>query len=259
MSGSEVMSRDRAQGGKQGFTLVEVLAALAIASVIIMATTVLMHNVALSFDRGTSRVDAGERLVLAAERLAADVGSARFVPQAASSGAVAAFLGAPTKITFIGAGLIDPGLRLDGGTPAAPEVVSVTIEAADDSTRLIRRRAAWRDPRARFDDVVLRDDVVLVAGRFEAAFAFARMSPEGALTWTSSWVGEPNLPRLVKLSLRDRASGIDLLGGAEFAIRSDAPRACARTGASTDCLAGAAGARSEPAPENPQAPGKASP
>ena len=259
MPGNEVMGRGRAQDGKHGFTLVEVLAALAIASVIIMATTVLMHNVALSFDRGTSRVDAGERLVLAAERLAADVGSARFVPQAASNGAVAAFLGASTKITFIGAGLIDPGLRLDGVMPAAPEVVSVTIEVADDSTRVIRRRAAWRDPRARFDDVMLRDDVVLVAGRFDAAFAFARMSPEGALTWTSSWAGEANLPRLVKLSLRDRASGIDLLGGAEFAIRSDAPRACARPGTSTDCLAGTAGARSGSSPANPPAPGRASP
>ena len=49
-----------------GFTLVEVLAALAITSVIIAATVGLTHNVALYFDRGTRGVAEGERLLLAA-------------------------------------------------------------------------------------------------------------------------------------------------------------------------------------------------
>ena len=64
---------------QHGFSLVEVLAALAIASVIIVATGALVHNVALSFDRGTRGVSEGERLILAIERLAADIGSTRFV------------------------------------------------------------------------------------------------------------------------------------------------------------------------------------
>ena len=255
----DVLGRDRVSCGKQGFTLVEVLAAFAIASVIILATAALMHNVVLSFDRGTGRVSAGERLVLAAERVAADVGSARFVQQTTSAGAVAAFLGEPTKIAFIGAGLIDPARRPDAVTPALPEIVSVTVEAADGTTEVVRRRAAWLDPRARIEDVALGDEVVLVAGQFDAAFAFARISPEGALTWSSSWAGERNLPRLVKLSLRDRATGIDLLGGAAFVIRADAPRACAQAAASAECLAGPAGARPAAAPASLQEPGRASP
>ncbi|HEY6256118.1 MAG TPA: prepilin-type N-terminal cleavage/methylation domain-containing protein [Xanthobacteraceae bacterium] len=244
------MSRDRAPSAKQGFTLVEVLAALAIASVIVMATAALMHNVVLSFDRGANRASAGERLVLAAERLATDIGSARFVLQGTSPGALAAFVGGPTKITFIGAGIVDPAARREGGMPAVPEVISVAVEAGDDTTALVRRRGAWRDPRARLADVALRDEVVLVAGQFDAAFSFARMGPEGALSWSSSWAGEQTLPRLVKLSLRDRLSGVDLLGGAEFVIRSDASRACAQAGATTDCLANPAGPRPGAAPAN---------
>jgi hypothetical protein len=218
-----------------------------------------MHNVVFAFDRGTGRVSAGERLLLAADRLAADIGSARFVTQGTTAGALAAFVGQPTKITFIGAGMIDPARRQEEGVSAVPEVVSLSVEDADGTTQLVRRRAAWLDPRTRLQDVALRDEVVLVAGQFDAAFAFARVGPDGALTWNNSWAGETSLPRMVKLSLRDRASGIDLLGGAEFVIRADAPRACARAGAGVDCLSSSAGARPGSAPADPQAPGRALP
>jgi hypothetical protein len=79
------------------------------------------------------------------------------------------------------------------------------------------------------------------------------MSPDGAISWSSSWSAEKSLPRLVKLTVRDRASGIDLLGGAEFLIRADASRACAREGANPDCTTNPGG--TDPAaPANPQTP-----
>jgi general secretion pathway protein E len=46
----------RAGGGRDGFTLVEALAALAIASVIILASAALVHHVALFFDRAVPRL-----------------------------------------------------------------------------------------------------------------------------------------------------------------------------------------------------------
>src|SRR5438270_13267752 len=85
------MQNGRARLGCDGFTLVEVLAALAIASVIIMASAALIHNVALFFDRGTRGVTEAERLMLAVERLAGDFGSARFVWRRTEYGAAAAF------------------------------------------------------------------------------------------------------------------------------------------------------------------------
>ena len=143
---------DCAPAAKQGFTLIEVLAALAVASVIVIAATALLHNVVLTFDRGANRVSAGERLSLAADRLAADIGSARFMLQGTGPGAVAAFMGAPTKITFIGAALIDPVSRREGVADERvppPEVVSIAIEAGEETTAAATARSAAGSPMRR--------------------------------------------------------------------------------------------------------------
>src|SRR5258708_37166269 len=88
------MGRGRAHTERRhGFTLVEALAALAIAAVIIAATSALVHNVALHFDHGTRGVSEGERLILAVERLAADIGSARFVSPMGAGSAGPPFIG----------------------------------------------------------------------------------------------------------------------------------------------------------------------
>jgi hypothetical protein len=211
-----------------------------------MATAGLMHSVVLSFDRGTSRVNGAERLLLAADRLAADIGSARFIKLTTAAGPVAAFRGDPTKIMFVGAAGIDPARKRSDGVTPADEIVSIAVEHAGDTTEVVRRRGAWRGSRARFEDVLLRDEVVLVEGLFDASFAFARMNPNGSLAWTDDWTDAQSLPRLVKLSLRERVSGIDLFGGAEFVIHADAPAACANSGAATDCVVLGAPAQARP-------------
>jgi prepilin-type N-terminal cleavage/methylation domain-containing protein len=236
------MSPGRSHAGRHGFTLVELLAALAIASVIIAATAALVHNVALHFDRGTRGVSEEERLVLAVERLAVDFGSARFVLQTTEAGTALAFTGEPAsseasaKIVFVGAGGIASG-------PQGEEVVNLTIEQDGDVTRLVRRRAAWFGPRTRLADLTLSDPVILLEGNVDIVFAFGRVNPDGALAWSDGWKGELTLPRFVRLILRDRATGANRLAGAEFVVRADAPGACAQGDAAAACLSGSAAAR----------------
>src|SRR6476620_1264658 len=104
------MQRNRTRAGCDGFTLVEVLAALAIASVIIMASAALIRNVALFFDRGTRGVTEAERLMLAVERLGVEFGSARFVWRRTEDGTAAAFAAEQASserlasVIFVGAG-----------------------------------------------------------------------------------------------------------------------------------------------------------
>jgi hypothetical protein len=192
--------------------------------VIIAASSALVHNVALHFEQGTRTVSDGERLILAIERLAADIGSARFVMRAsddrsAQSLTPLAFIGEPAmgeqpaRIVFVG----------PGGVPASQngeEVVSLSIEQEEDVTRLVRRRAPWFGPRTRFEELTFGDPVVLLDGKFLISFAFGQVNQDGKLAWSDAWKGQASLPRFVRLNLRDRATGADLLPGTEFVIRA---------------------------------------
>lgn len=229
------MARERTEARRGGFTLIEALAMLAITSVIMVGMTALIHDVARNFDRGTRGVTDGERLLLAVERLAQDFGSARFVVWNAKNGPAVAFMAEPAsddgsaKVVFVGSAAVMSG-------PQGDEVVTLTIERDDSVTRLVRRRAPWTGSRMRVEDVALSDPVVLIQGKVDIAFVFARIGPNGALEWSQSWTDGSALPRFVRLLVRDRASGRDLLGESDFVVRADAPAACGRPDANPGCL-----------------------
>jgi prepilin-type N-terminal cleavage/methylation domain-containing protein len=218
--------------GIRGFTLIEALAALAIVSAVLMATAALIHNVAFNFDRGTERADNAEHLLLAVERLAGDFGSVRPVRQAASGASAAVdFIGGPAQIRFVAAGGVAAG-------PQGEEVIGLAVEDNDGTSRLIRRRATWLGPQTPFESLALRDPVPLIEGRVDIGFAFARVGADGAVTWSETWNAQPLLPRWVRLSVRDRASGAELIPGAEFPLHADAPFDCALPGSQAACLTG---------------------
>lgn len=224
------------EGRRAGFTLVETLAALAVTSAIIVGAATLTHHVAFHFDHGARGVDAAERLALAMERLARDLGAASYVTlkPAGAPGKPpderpepVAFDGSAERLVFVTA-------SATGARAAREEIVTLSIEPAnEESARLLRRRTPWLGPRAGLDAAQAQDPVILLEGRFDMSFAYARIE-DGAARWSAAWRGEAELPRLVRLDLRDRATGEKLLAGAEFVLRADAPAACAS--ANAQCL-----------------------
>jgi len=223
-----------------GFTLIEVLAALAIGSVIIMSTAALTWNVTQFFDHGTRGVSEADRLVLAIDRLAADFGAARFAQRlTAGGGAAAAFIGRsgkgrqPAKVIFVSGDTVST-------SPEDEEVVVLSAEASDDVTRLVRRRAPWLGPRTQIEGIVGKDPVVLIEGRIDIQFTFGKVAADGSLSWQDTWFDEFTLPRFVRLILRSRDTRADLLDGAVFVVRSNAPPSCIADNPSAQCLVAAA-------------------
>jgi prepilin-type N-terminal cleavage/methylation domain-containing protein len=229
---AELMSSARQ---RTGFTLIEVLAALAISSVIIAATVTLIHMVAGNFDRGTRGVDGADGLTLAVQRLASDFSAARYTVWTTQAGFALAFKAEradgekPARIVFVSE------RRREFEAPT-DEVVSLTIEQNDTRTRLVRRRAAWTGPDMLIDHLSPQDAVVLLEGNLDISFLFGRLAPGRGLVWSTGWIDETTLPRFVRLVLRDRATGANPVGEADFIVRADAPLACGRSDAGTDCL-----------------------
>lgn len=229
------MARKRAKARRGGFTLIEALAMLAITSVIMVGMTALIHDVARNFDRGTRGATEAERLLLAVERLAQDFGSARFVVWNSKNRPAVAFTAEAAsddglaKVVFVGSAGVMSG-------PQGDEVVTLTIEQDDSVTRLVRRSAPWTGSRMRVEDVIPGDPMVLIEGKVDIEFLFARIGPNGALEWSKNWSDATALPRFVRLLVRDRASGRDLLGESDFLVRADAPAACGSPQADPGCL-----------------------
>lgn len=237
------MRHARAHRNKRGFTLVEVLAALAVTAVVIGGAATLLHQVAFSFDRGAASMDRAERVALAYDRLAGDFAAARYIVWPDER--AAAFAGAPSSVAFISGA--DVGPWLPNASRSGEDYVTVTIEEDNGRTRLVRRRVAWPGPQTRLPGLTPGDDVVMLDGNFDARFAFGDVTSEGKIVWRASWSGQPTLPRLVRLTVADRDSGATILSG-EFRVHADAPDACALPKADSGCLLGTPGDK----PAHPQ-------
>jgi hypothetical protein len=231
MSGGQCQSEQDLRGG---FTLVEVLAGFAITTAVIVGAATLVRDMSYHFDRGTRRVTEVDRLVMALDRLSADFAAARFVMRDTDAGTAVAFAAerasdeTPAKTTFV--------TNAVGAAPRGSEVVFLTIHRDSQGSRLVRQRTPWTGVQRRFDELTPQDPVVLIHGKWNLEFLFGWFAAEGALTWYRDWPSAQTLPRFVRLIARDPDSGVDILGEADFAIRSNAPPACGRPEAAIGCF-----------------------
>jgi general secretion pathway protein J len=224
MSGRRTNARRRgAPGGEAGFTLIEVLLATLLMTVILAALATVTAQWLPNWSRGIARVQRAERLAIGLERALADLSVAEMVPTNGDSKRPL-FDGAELSVTFV---------RTAVGPNTRPglEIIRLIEKADGQGLALVRERAPF-NPMPSDAQIRFVDQVVLIRAPFRVTFAYA--GPDQV--FQPNWSGQMQLPNMIRVSVRDSATGQVLAVSGAAIVHVNAPAECARAKNVTACL-----------------------
>jgi general secretion pathway protein J len=217
-------ARMRGARSEAGFTLIEVLMATLLMTLILGALATVTAQWLPNWNRGMARVQRAERLAIGLERVAADLSVAEMMPLNGEAKAPL-FEGAELSVTFVRTAVgpnIRPGL----------EIIRLIEKADADGLALVRERAPFA-PMPDDAQVKFADQVVLIRSPFRVSFSYA--GPDQV--WQREWRGQKQLPDTVRISVRDIATGQVLAVSGAAIVHINAPAECARAANAVQCLA----------------------
>jgi general secretion pathway protein J len=207
-----------------GFTLIEVLMATLLMTVILGALATVTAQWLPNWNRGMARVARAERLAIGLERIAADLSVAEMMPINADANAPL-FEGGELSVTFV---------RTAVGPNTRPglEIIRLIEKADAQGLALVRERAPFApmpgDAQLRF-----ADQVVLIRSPFRVSFSYA--GPDQV--WQKEWRGQRQLPDMIRIAVRDIGTGQLLSVSSAAIVHINAPAECARAKNAAQCLA----------------------
>ena len=228
----------RAFASEAGFTLLEVLLATLLMTIILAALATVTAQWLPNWNRGIARVQRAERLATGLDRIVADLSVAEQMTVNGDA-RVPLFDGAELSVTF---------LRTALGPSARPGLEFIRfIEKADaQGLALVRERAPFQ-PMPTDGQIRFIDQVVLIRAPFRVSFSYA--GPDR--TWQPTWHGQSQLPERIRITVRDATTGQVLAVSAATVPHINAPAECARAKNPTTCVT--AGTRPQQAQkEEPQ-------
>jgi general secretion pathway protein J len=219
----------RALADQAGFTLIEVLVATLLMTVILAALATVTSQWLPNWNRGMARVQRAERLAMGLERIAADLSVAEMVPINGDA-KVPLFEGSELAVTFV---------RTAVGPNARPglEIIRFMEKADDQGLALVRERVPFA-PMPSDAQIRFADQVVLIRLPFRVTFSYA--GPDQV--WQPDWRGRMQLPDMIRIAVRDSATGQVLGVSSATIVHVDAWAQCARAKNAATCLT----ARSKP-------------
>jgi general secretion pathway protein J len=213
----------RTAAGEAGFTLIEVLMATLLMTVILGALATVTAQWLPNWNRGMARVQRAERLAIGIERIAADLAVAEMLPINGSS-KTPLFEGSELSVTFV---------RTAVGPNARPglEIIRLIEKADDQGLALVRERTPFA-PMPTDAQIRFADQVVLIRSPFRVTFSYA--GPDQV--WQPAWRGQKQLPDMVRIAVRDVATGRVLSVSSAAIVHINAPAECARAKDARKCL-----------------------
>jgi prepilin-type N-terminal cleavage/methylation domain-containing protein len=164
-----------------GFSLIETLAALAIAGAVFAVISEFSGRLLLNWNRSESTISVMEMLTRGLGRMGTDLTLALPMSPPGTDGSVAYFSGDATRLTFVAAtgfGVGDRGL----------ELLDFSMVDNKDDFYLVRQRAPVSNPPSQF-----KDPVMLLHGRMQVRFSFRDSDGKFLDTWSK----RPDMPSAV--------------------------------------------------------------
>ena len=216
--------RDRAS--ISGFTLIETLIAVAMMVAIIAALATVTAQWLPNWNRGLARVQRSELLALGLERIVADLAAAEFIPPHGLT-RDPLFDGTELSVTFVRS-------AIGPNTSRGLEVVRLAEVNEGRGLAMVRLRAPFaplppQGPPTSY--LRLGDPVVLVRAPFRMSFAYAGSDR----VWRSTWRDAIQLPRAVRITLRNAATQEVLSVSTATMVHVEISAECARAKNPGDC------------------------
>ena len=213
----------RGRAGEAGFTLIEVLMATLLMTVILSALATVTSQWLPNWNRGMARVQNAERLAMGLDRIVADLAVAKMITINGDAKAPL-FDGTELAVTF---------LRTAVGPNARPglEIIRLVEKADSQGLAMVRERATFT-PRPSDAQIRFADQVVLIRSPLRVTFSYA--GPDHV--WQPDWRGKMELPDTIRVTVRDGTTGQVLAVSRAATVHVNAPGECARTKNSTTCL-----------------------
>jgi len=215
-----------------GFTLIETVVALVLTGLLLSTLSTISGGWLKRWDAGSRRAQDVETLLLSANRIANDIGSAIALP-ATPTHPVPLFRGLERQLTLI----------REGGSPGEKGLEFIDLLASRKGGLLRARGSA--SSITSLTDASSKDKMLLLSPDFAITFAYRGSN----MIWQRNWIGE-TLPSNVQMTI-SRQSGLpNAVWIFSVPIRAALPARCAAAGAFSDCELLAKGHQPEtPTPE----------
>ena len=209
-----------------GFTLVEALLATALMGAILAAIATVTAQWLPNWNRGFTRVQGSETLAAGLERIVADLAAAEFVTAGASI-RQPVFDGTEISVTFL-------RTALGPNTRPGLELVRITEMGGERGLITVRTRARFL-PIGRDGASVQPapgNPVVLVRAPYRVTFSYAGADR----VWRNVWRGEAELPKAIRVQLRDATTDRTLSVSTATLVHAEMPADCVLAEVIADCL-----------------------
>jgi len=205
-----------------GFTLLEAMVATALMGLILAALATITAQWLPNWNRGFVNVQRNDQLAVGLDRLSADLASAQFIPINGET-RKPFFDGSNRSVTFVRTAIgpnRSPGL----------EFVRIAEVASERGQVLVRTRA----PFVPGDHVqpAFVDPVVLMRAPYRISFSYAGADR----VWREAWQDQIQLPKSVKLTVRNATTQQTLPISTATPIHAEVPVTCVSAKSYAECL-----------------------